>query len=318
MVPPDRWNQHCASHVAPRWHKAPSRRADPPVASRPIWRGHLRLALVSCPVALYSAYHEHNNLHFHFINPKTGNRVRMVTLDSQTDEELERRDLSRGYEYEKDQYVLLDDDDFEAARIDSSATLNVEKFVDTDSIDPVYFDTGYYMAPDGDAGQDVYVVLRDAIRQSQKVALSRVVISRRERAVAIMPMENGLIVHTLYETRDVSDPASLFTGVPAAKPDPDMVKLARQLIDRQSDRFVASDIDDRYEARLREVIQAKIKGRGPKPPSGRPEPANNVVDLMAALKKSLGQATKEAAPAAKAKVKKVTAAAKKTSSKKRA
>jgi len=263
--------------------------------SRPIWRGHLRLALVSCPVALYAAHHEHSNLHFHFINPKTGNRVRTVTLDAQTDEALDRRDLARGYEFEKDNYVLLDDADFEAARIDSSSTLTVEKFVDAASVDPVYFDTAYYMAPDGDAGQDVYVVLRDAIRASKKLALSRLVLSRRERAVAIMPISNGLIAHTLYETSDVTDPAALFGAVPAEKPDADMVKLATQLIDRQSERFVPSDIDDRYEARLRDVIDAKLKGRGVKPAKERARGTGNVVDLMAALKKSLGQ-TEETKP----------------------
>jgi DNA end-binding protein Ku len=268
------------------------------MAERPIWRGHLRLALVSCPVALYTAHRETANLHFHFINPATGNRVRMVTLDAQTDAELQRRDLARGYEFEKDQYVLLDDEDFERARIESSSTLNVEKFVTADSIDPVYFDTSYYMAPDGDAAQDVYVVLRDAIRQSGSVALSRLVISRRERAVAVMPMGRGLILHTLYETRDIADPARLFESVPAEKPAADMVKLATQLIDRQAAKFAPTDLDDRYEARLRQVIDAKIKGAGFKP-AAETQDRGNVVDLMAALKRSLGQTeAKPAKPAA--------------------
>ncbi len=258
------------------------------MAERPIWRGHLRLALVSCPVALYTAHRETANLHFHFINPATGNRVRMVTLDSQTDEELKRGDLARGYEFEKGHYVLLDNDDFEKARIDSSSTLNVEKFVTADSIDPVYYDTSYYMAPDGDAAQDVYVVLRDAIRKSGSVALSRLVVSRRERAVAIMPMGRGLILHTLYETRDIASPERLFEAVPKAEPAADMVQLATQLIDRQAAAFSPTDLDDRYEARLREVINAKIKGQGFKPEAEAPE-RGNVIDLMAALKRSLGQ-----------------------------
>ena len=269
------------------------------MAERPIWRGHLRLALVSCPVALYTAHRETGNLHFNFINPKTGNRVRMVTLDAQTDEELKRKDLARGYEFEKEQYVLLDDEDFEKARIDSSSTLTVDKFVTADSIDPVYYDTSYYMAPDGDSAQDVYVVLRDAIRDAKTVALSRVVISRRERAVAIMPMDRGLIVHTLYETRDVANPARLFDGVPKEKPAPDMVKLATQLIERQSKPFEPTDLDDRYEARLREVIDAKIKGAGFKPAAETAPEKGNVIDLMAALKRSLGQV--ESKPAAKEK-----------------
>src|ERR1700753_2353024 len=110
------------------------------MASRPIWRGHLRLALVSCPIALFTAHSERENLHFNLINPKTGNRIRMVTEDAENGDELSRRDLVRGYEFEKDEYVLLDDDDFESARIESSSVLTVEKFVETGSIDPVYFD----------------------------------------------------------------------------------------------------------------------------------------------------------------------------------
>ena len=285
------------------------------MAERPIWRGHLRLALVSCPVALYTAHRETANLHFNFINPATGNRVRMVTLDAQTDEELSRRNLARGYEFEKDQYVLLDDEDFEKARIESSSTLTVDKFVTADSIDPVYYDTSYYMAPDGDAAQDVYVVLRDAIRQANTVALSRVVISRRERAVAIMPMQKGLILHTLFETRDVANPANLFDRVPAEKPEADMVKLATQLIERQSRPFEPTDLEDRYEARLRQVIDAKIKGAGFKPAAETAPERGNVIDLMAALKKSLGQT--EAKPAAKAKAP-ARKAAPKTTPRKRA
>lgn len=264
------------------------------MADRPIWRGHLRLALVSCPVALYAAHHESSNLHFHFINPKTGNRVRTVTQDAETDEELSRRDLARGYEFEKDQYVVLDEDDFERARIESNATMVVDKFVEHDAINPVYFNTPYYMAPDGDAGQDVYVVLRDAIASAGRMALSRVVIARRERAVAIMPMERGLVVHTLYEDREITNPKSLFDTVPRDKPDAEMIKLARMLIDRQTAKFDPADMEDRYETRLRGVIEAKIKGVRPKAAAKEPK-AGNVVDLMAALKKSLGQEAKPAA-----------------------
>jgi DNA end-binding protein Ku len=281
------------------------------MADRPIWRGHLRLALVSCPVALYTAHRETENLHFHFINPATGSRVRMVTQDAQTEAELSRRDLVRGYEFEKDHYVLLDDADFERARVESSSTLNVEKFVTADSIDPVYYDSSYYMAPDGDSAQDVYVVLRDAIRQAKTVALSRLVISRRERAVAILPMGRGLVVHTLYETRDIADPARLFAAVPAEKPDADMVKLATQLIDRQSGQFAPTDLEDRYEARLRELIEAKVKGSGFKP-AQEASTRGNVVDLMAALKRSLGQT------GTKPKVEKKAAVAKSKAPRKRA
>jgi DNA end-binding protein Ku len=262
------------------------------MAERPIWRGHLRLALVSCPVALYSARHDAASLHFHFINPETGNRVRTVTLDGETGDELNRRDLARGYEYEKDHYVLLDEDDFDQARIDSSSTLTVDKFVPSDAIDPVYYDASYYMAPDGDSGQDVYVVLRDAIAKTGRVALSRVVIARRERAVAVMPMGKGLVVHTLHEAKDINDPKALFDAIPALKPEADMLALATQLIDRQTAKFDLSDMADRYEARLREVIAAKLKGQGVKPAAVAKDDGK-VVDLMAALKRSLGQSAEK-------------------------
>ncbi len=268
------------------------------MAERPIWRGQLRLALVGCPVALHTARHDAAALHFHFINPATGNRVRTITQDAETGDELKRGDLARGYEFEKDRYVLLDDADFEQARIESSGTMAIDKFVAVDAIDPVYYDASYYMVPDGTAGQDVYVVLRDAIRRTGKAALSRVVIARRERPVAVMPMDRGLVVHTLHEAKDVNDPKALFDALPKLKPEEDMIALATQLIERQSGAFDLSDMDDRYEARLRDVIDAKLKGKGLK---AAPEPKDDgkVIDLMAALKRSLGDkpsaATKPAA-----------------------
>ena len=235
------------------------------MAQRPIWRGHLRLALVSCPVSLHSVLRASGDLHFHFINPKTGHRVRTVTLDAETEKEVPRAELARGYEFEKDRYVLLDDEDFANARIEASSTMTVNKFVARDVIHPIYFDTSYYMVPDGDAGQDVYVVLRDAIAASGMAALSRLVISRRERAVAILPLEKGMVLHTLHEPRDLYAHDTLFDRVPDARPDAAMVKLARQLIERQEGKFEPADTEDRYETRLREVIEAKLKGEGIEP-----------------------------------------------------
>ena len=254
---------------------------------RPIWRGHLRLALVTCPVALYSANHERGALRFNMINPKTGNRIKMITVDAETEDELTRKDLVKGYEYKKGSYLILTEEDFESVRVESSATMNIEKFVDKATIDPVYFDSSYYVGPDGDVGKDVYGVLRDAIAETGMMALARVVISRRERTIGVMPMGKGLVAHTLHEERDLNSASDIFDDLPDAKSDPAMVKLAEQLIERQAGKYDPSDVEDRYEARLREVIDAKLKGEGIEPAAEEPERSSNVIDLMAALKNSL-------------------------------
>ncbi|HEY0420236.1 MAG TPA: Ku protein [Acetobacteraceae bacterium] len=257
---------------------------------RPIWRGHLRLALVSCPVRLFTARQDRNTLHFHFINPKTGNRVRMITRDAETDEELPRSELVKGYEFRKDTYLLLTDEDFESARVESSSVLAIEKFVPAASIDPIYFDGSYFLAPDGETGEDVFMVLREAIARTGQMALSRLVMANRERVVAIGVIGNGLVVHTLHEAQDLVNPAEIFDELPNTKPDPEMVKLATQLIARQTGAYDPQDFEDRYEARLRAVIDAKLKGEGVEPEAPEPD-RGNVIDLMAALKQSLGEAS---------------------------
>ncbi len=174
----------------------------------------------------------------------------------------------------------------------------VEKFVEADSIDPVYFDASYYVAPDGKSGEDVYAVLREAIEKTGRVALTRVVIAQRERTLALRPMEGGLVAQTLHEERDLNSAKPLFEDARNIKTDPEMVKLAIQLIDRQTSRYDPSDVEDRYETRLRAMIDAKLKGEGLDAEPDEPEERSNVVDLMAALKKSLGQSAPADKPAA--------------------
>jgi DNA end-binding protein Ku len=271
------------------------------MAQRPIWRGHLRLALVSCPVALYSAKHDRGNIHFNLINPETGNRIRMITQDAETEQPVERRNLVKGYEFKKDTYVLLTDEDFQSVKVESSSVMNIEKFVEGGSIDPLYYDSSYFVGPDGKAGQDVYAVLYEAIEKTGRVALSRVVIAQRERTVVLRTMEGGLVAHTLYEERDVNDAKAVFEDVVKMKTDPEMVALATQLIDRQTTTFSPSDIEDRYETRLRAMIDAKLKGEGIEDEAVEEPDRGNVVDLMAALKKSLqGDAKEEPAKPARA------------------
>ena len=256
--------------------------------ARPIWRGHLRLALVSCPVALWNAKHERNTIRFNQINPKTGNRIRMVTQDAETDEEVHRRDLVKGYEFQKDRYLLLTDADFDSVKVESSSVMSIEKFVEAGSIDPIYYNSTYYLAPDGDAGRDVYAVLCRAIAETGRVAVARVVIGQRERTIALRARPGELAAHTLDEQRDINDAHTIFGNAAEIKTDPEMVALAKQLVDRQT-KYDPSDLEDRYETHLRAMIDAKLKGEGIDLSEPAEPDRSNVVDLMAALKKSLGQ-----------------------------
>ena len=224
----------------------------------------------------------------------------MVTQDAETGKELQRRDLAKGFEFKKDHYVLLTDEDFASVRVESSSIMTVEKFVDAGSIDPVYYDASYFVAPDGKAGTDVYAVLREAIAKTGKTALARVVISQREWTIALRPMGEGLMAHTLHEDRDLNSPKALFEELAGVKTDPEMVQLATQLVERQAGKYDAGDLEDRYETRLRALIDAKLKGEGIEADEEPELKASNVVDLMAALKKSLGEPEKLAKkPAAK-------------------
>jgi DNA end-binding protein Ku len=287
------------------------------MAQRPIWRGHLRLALVSCPVALYSAKHDRSSIKFNLINPETGSRIRMLTVDGETEKEVDRKSLVKGYEFRKNTYLLLSSEDLDSVKVESSEVMNVEKFVDSHSIDPLYYDTGYYLAPDGSAGRDVYQILREAIGRTGRVALSRVVIGQRERVIALRMFGDGLAAHTLYEQRDLNDATGLFDKpVPV---DEEMVTLATQLVNRQTGAYVASDIEDRLETRLRAMIDAKLKGEGIDVEAA-PEPvATNVIDLMAALRRSIAEDdTGKAEPAAQPETSKPTKTAAPKASRKRA
>jgi DNA end-binding protein Ku len=266
------------------------------MAQRPLWRGHLRLALVSCPVALYNARHERETIRFNMINPATGSRIKMVSQDAQTGEEVARRDTVKGYEFAKNQYVIITDEDLASVKVESSGLMKVEKFVDAASIDPIYYDSSYYLAPDGNGAEDVYAVLREAIQRTGKVALTRVVMSQRERTIALRPLDGGLVAHTLNEQRDLNPAQPLFESVGNVKVDPEMVALATQLVERQSEQYDPADLEDRYETRLRTMLEAKIKGEGVRVDAEPAPSESNVIDLMAALRRSLSD-TPTPAPA---------------------
>lgn len=260
----------------------------------------MRLALVSCPVALFSARHDRGTIRFNMINPVTGNRVRMISVDAGTDQEISRSETVKGFEYAKNRYVVVTDADLETVKVDSSSTMAIDKFVDASSIDPIHYDASYYLAPDGKDANDVYAVMREAIAKTGRVALTRLVISQRERTVAVRPIEGGLVAHTLNEQRDLNDARTLFETVQGLSVDPEMVTLAVQLIDRQTAAYDPSDLEDRYESRLRAMLDAKIKGEAVDEGSRPPLAADNVVDIMAALRQSLGMGSPSAQPPVKA------------------
>jgi DNA end-binding protein Ku len=193
----------------------------------------------------------------------------------------------------------LSDEDLESVKVESSAIMSVEKFVEADSIDPIYYDDSYYLVPDAKAGEDVYAVLREAIAKTGKIALTRVVISQRERTVALRHAGSGLMAHTLYEERDLNKADRYFDEVAHLKVEPEMVDLAVQLINRQSAKYDPADLEDRYETRLRAMIDAKLAGMPMEADEEKPSMRGNVIDLVAALRKSLAESTAAETRAAK-------------------
>jgi DNA end-binding protein Ku len=266
------------------------------MAVRPSWEGHVRLSLVTCPVALYLATSEAETVRFNLINPATGNRIKMKTVDAGTGEDVSRSDLVKGYAVAKNDYVLLDKEDFESVKLESTRILDIEKFVPRESIDRLYWDMPYHLVPSGKTGVEAFAVIRAAMEKKSMVALGRLVMSTRERICAIEIEESGMLMTTLRTAEEVRDVAQM-PDVPLPKPDPQMLAIAEKIVDQQAGKFDPSEFVDRYEDALRDLIEEKKKGHVPRPAA----PANddtNVVDLMAALRNSLKASGKEgAAPA---------------------
>ena len=256
------------------------------MASRPSWKGHLRLSLVSCPVRLHPAVSGASRLSFNLLHKDTLARISMRPHDPELGE-VERSDLVKGYEYEKGHYVVLDQKDFDRAEIESTKTIVIERFVEEDTVDPIYLDTPYYLAPDGDFAAETFGIIREAMRQERKVALSRVVLSSREHLIAISVRGQGFLVTTLRTAEEVRTPADIFENLDDSTPDTEMLQLAVQLLRQKAGRFEPETFRDRYQDALMEVVRAKIKGETPviakAPETGR------VINLMDALKRSLAE-----------------------------
>lgn len=252
--------------------------------SRPSWQGHLRLSLVSCPVALYNATTHKQDVSFHLLNPETNNRIRMIPTDPETGP-VERADLVKGYEVSRNEYVVLTNDELDAVRLDTTRTIDIERFVEADSIDRLYWNDPYYLVPDGGEGVEAFGVIRDAMKKAGRIALGRVVMHTRERLLGIEPRDNGLVAYTLRTKDEVVNAKPLFDAVPDTKADKSMIAIAEKIIEQKEGPFNPSGFKDRYEDALRELVRRKQKGH--KPVTAEPPEDTNVIDLMAALKKSL-------------------------------
>jgi DNA end-binding protein Ku len=276
------------------------------MAARPTWQGHLKLSLVTCPVALYTATSSASHVSFHLINPDTNNRIRMVPTDPDTGP-VERSDLVKGYEVSKDEYVLFDDADFDKVKLESTRTIDINQFVDEDDIDRLYWDDPFYVVPEKGVGAEAFAVIRDAMKAAGKIAIGQLVLRGRERQVALEVRGKGLVAYSLRPHDEVRDTADYFDDIPTVKPDKDMVEIATRIIGQKDAEFDPSKFTDRYDDALKEMIKAKQKGG--KGLVEAPEPDDtNVVDLMAALRASLkGSAGGKAATAKKAPAKKAPA-----------
>lgn len=262
------------------------------MAPRASWKGHIRLSLVSCAVKMFPATSTSERISFNQLHKDTHNRINMKPVDPELGL-VERADLVRGYEYEDKQYIIIEDEDLEAVRIESNHTLNIEAFVDESEVDVIYQDAPYYLAPDGAMAEETFVVLREAMRKSGKVAIARLVLSSRERVVTIGARENGMFVTTLRNPNEVRGTAEYFGNVPVGKPEPEMLDLAEKLIEQKVTHFDPKAYEDRYEVALLGMIKEKLKGH--KPIIAAAPERGNVINLMDALKASLGEA-KPAAP----------------------
>jgi DNA end-binding protein Ku len=268
-----------------------------PRAPRAYWKGFLRLSLVSIGVQIYNAVESKAEISFRQIHKPSGRRVNYEKV-VQGVGKVDNADIAKGYEVDEDTYVLLEPEEIDAIKLESKRTIDLVQFVDAKQIDYRYFERPYFVVPADEMAGEGYVVIREALRKTGKVGLAQITIAGREWLVAVAPVEDGLMMELLRYAEELRDPADYFDEVPTAKPDKEMVELAVQLIEKKSGAFNPRKFQDHYATALRELVQDKLKGRKIIAPREEARPAgSNVVDLMEALKRSVGQP----APAGKAK-----------------
>jgi DNA end-binding protein Ku len=266
------------------------------MAPRPFWKGYMKLSLVTCPVAMTTATSEEEKVRFHVLNRRTGNRILSQSIDAETGKPVSDGDEVKGYARGEHDYVLLEDEELESIALESARTIDIETFVAAESIDWVWFDTPYYLTPDDPVGEEAYCVIRDAMRRTAMVGVSRLVLNRRERAVILKPRDNGIVLWTLRFGDEVREPDEYFAAIRDMKPDPELMRLVGDLIKSRKKAWSPAMAADPVQAKLLDIIEAKKTGakRAKAKPSAEPEPEpSNVINIMDALRRSVAAAKKK-------------------------
>src|SRR6201994_2269504 len=253
---------------------------------RAYWKGSLKLSLVTCPVVLYPASTSVEKTRFHMINKETGNRLKQQMVDSETGDVVESDKKGRGYEVSKGRYVEIEREELEAVQVESNHTIDIESFVPREEIDKRYLNNPYYIAPDGKTGVDAFAVIRDAMKDKDRVALARIVLSNREHVIAIEPLGKGLLGTTLRYPYELRDEDEYFDGIKNPKISKDMIELAGHILHSKAAHFDPSKFKDEYEDALKALVRRKAAGK-PVKVAEREEKPSNVISLMDALKQSL-------------------------------
>ena len=270
------------------------------MAPRPNWKGFLKLSLVSCSVAMYSATSTSQRIRFNIINKKTGNRIRNEVVDTETGDPVEQEDRVKGYKIEGDRYLLIDDEELDNVALESTHTIDIEEFVPVSEIDRIYLDESFYLVPQDEVAQEAFAVIREAMAKEELAGLARVVVYRRERLLLLQPRGKGLMGTALRYVNEVRDEKDYFDDIPAIKVPADMLKLATHILDTKKGHFKPEKFEDRYENALNDLIKAKQAGKAA-PTVAEPK-QSNVINLMDALRRSAkAERSAPAAPASKRK-----------------
>jgi len=256
------------------------------MAPRPAWKGYLKLSLVTCAVELTNVVTHAEKVSFRVLSRKTGNTVKRIYVDSETGKPLGDNDEIKGYEVDNGEFVNIEEEEIEAVQIESSHTMSLDGFVDKSSIQQIYLDTPYYVAPADKVSEEAFVVIRDAMSARKMAGLARIVLYQRERPVVIEPLGKGMMLTTLRYGDTVRQTSAVLANIKAAKSDDEMTALAEHIIDKKLGKFDTAQFEDRYENALLELVRAKKAGKKAPKPKAAPRPSN-VVNLFDALKKSL-------------------------------